>query len=57
MNKRAQPLIRLVARWIVEDHQAGRLPVASKDETAPAVMPARRLVQKATEEIKDDLEP
>jgi len=27
MNKRAQSLIRLIARWIVEDHQAGRLPV------------------------------
>jgi len=27
MNPRAKPLIRLLARWIVEDHQAGRLPV------------------------------
>lgn len=29
MNQRAQSLIRLIARWIVEDRQAGRLPIVS----------------------------
>lgn len=50
MNQRAQPLVRLLARWIVEDHQAGRLPVAipavSSHHEAPAPQRRRRQISR-----------
>jgi hypothetical protein len=52
MNPRAQPLIRLLARWIVEDHQTGRLPVAipsvSSHHEAPAQQRRRRQIPSRT---------